>query len=181
MRITIASFAVLFLIAGFGFAQTPGYKTEVFGLTGIAEVHDDESSLGKGINLGGGIGLRLSPRFGINFEGYYSESSRNLPDVGRIESNATTLAADLHVYFPVGKVEPYVLVGTGLTHFNRKGNFIDTSFRSTDNGYTLQWGGGARIFVTPQLSVRPEFKWVSSSNISFVNQLRGTVSIGYHW
>ncbi len=181
MKITIAGVAVLLLVANFSFAQIPDYKTEVFGVVGGAAIHDDETYLGSGLNLGGGVGFRLSRRFGLNVEGYYNNSSRSFPDSGRLESNATTLAADLHIYFPIRKVEPYVLVGTGLTRFHQTGNFIDANFNSTDSGYTLQWGGGARIFVTPQLSVRPEFKWVSSSNISFVNQLRGTVSIGYHW
>ncbi|MCI0415749.1 porin family protein [bacterium] len=181
MRFTIAAFAVLVLFAGFGFAQAPDYKTEVFGLAGIAGIHDDESYLGTGINFGGGLGLRLSRRFGFNIEGYYADSTRNFSSGVHIESNATTLAVDFHVYFPTGKVEPYVLVGTGLTRFNQTGSFIDPEFRSTDTGYTLQWGGGARIFLAPHVSIRPEFKWVSSSNISFVNQLRGTVSVGYHW
>jgi opacity protein-like surface antigen len=181
MKITIATFAILFCLASLSFAQTPDYKTEVFGLIGGAGIHDDETFLGAGMNLGAGIGFRLSRRFGLSLEGYYAQSSRQFPDSGHLESNATTVAADLHIYFPIRKVEPYLLVGTGLTRFNRTGNFIDTSFRSTDTGYTLQFGGGARIFVTPQLSVRPEFKWVSSDNISFVNQLRGTISVGYHW
>ena len=180
MGITIAAITVLLLIANFSFAQTPEYKTEVFGIVGGAAIHDDETYLGSGLNLGGGVGFRLSRRFGLNVEAYYNNSSRNFPDA-RLESNATTLAADLHIYFPIRKVEPYVLVGTGLTRFHQSGNFIDADFESTDSGYTLQWGGGARIFVTRQLSVGPEFKWVSSSGISFANQLRGTVSIGYHW
>lgn len=180
MKITIATFVVLFSLVATGFAQTPDYKTEVFGIAGLAGVYDDESYLGSGINFGGGLGLRLSRRFGLNFEGYYVDTSRDFSSGVRFESNATTFAADLHIYFPAGKVEPYVLVGTGLTHFNQANFSPDSTFRSEENGYTLQAGGGTRIFVTPRLSVRPEFKWVTS-NFSLFNQFRGTVSIGYHW
>jgi len=180
MRTTIAAFLVLILFASFGFAQTPEYKTEVFGLVGLAGVHDDESYLGKGINFGGGVGFRPSRRFGLNFEGYYVDTSRNFPSGVLFESTATTLAADLHVYFPTGKVEPYLLVGTGLTNFNQTNIFELEKFLSEETGYTLQFGGGTRIFVTPRVSIRPEFKWVVSK-FSFFYQFLGTVSIGYHW
>ena len=40
----------------------------MFGAIGIGKTHDDEGSLGSGLNAGGGFGYRLSRRFAVEAE-----------------------------------------------------------------------------------------------------------------
>ena len=63
-------FVVLgWLTAGIGSVSGQEFlKREVFGNIGVGKTYDDEGSLGKGINGGGGIGYRLTDRFGVEAE-----------------------------------------------------------------------------------------------------------------
>jgi len=172
---------VLFFMLSFCMAADFDYKAEVFGEIGVSQIHDDESSLGTGFDFGGGIGFRPKSRIGVEFEIDYLSFSRDFPSGVRFEGNTTNFGGNLQFYFAHGSVEPYVFAGAGITHFDQTNTFPDSEiFESTQDSFAFPFGGGIRFFMSPRLSLRPEFRW-SWNGISFMNQIRGSVSVGYHW
>ena len=53
----------------------------------------------------------------------------------------------------------------------------------TSDGSDLAWGGGAgvKIFLRPQLSLRPQFRLVLSEKTGVMGQATGSVAVGLHW
>jgi opacity protein-like surface antigen len=157
------------------------YKVELFGSVGVSGIHDDESYLGSGMNFAGGVDFRLSHRMGLELEVDHARFSRDFASGVRFEGNATVYGGNLQFYFPRSNFEPYLFGGAAVTHFDQTGTFPEGDvFESTQDTFTIQFGGGVRFFIMQRISLRPEFRW-SWNEISFVNQLRGSLAIGYSW
>jgi hypothetical protein len=58
---------------------------------------------------------------------------------------------------------------------------VATTFASEANDFA--WGGGAgvKIFVTPRLTVRPQFRMVFSEATGVMGLAASSVAVGYHW
>ena len=177
MRAIILMVCSLFL-CGIPILSASG--TEVYGLIGFTNVHDDESSLGSGFDIGGGIGFRATDRIGISFEIDHVDASRDFSSGVRFEADVTNFGGNVQYFFPGDHLEPYVFAGAGITHFKASSIFPDEFFDSSENAFTFNFGGGLHVSMNDRLSLRPEIRW-SWNKISFVNQIRGSVAVGYTW
>ena len=48
---------------------------------------------------------------------------------------------------------------------------------------SFAWGGGAgvKVFLKPQISLRPQFRFVFSEKTGVMGQATGSVAVGFHW
>src|SRR5215211_3225360 len=91
------------------FAQDFTPKGEVFGNVGAGKAYDDEGGIGNGLDFGGGIGYRITPKFGV--EGYVN-SIRHKREFGNgvvFEGTGTFVSANAIYHFSTAKVQPYVI------------------------------------------------------------------------
>jgi opacity protein-like surface antigen len=162
----------------------PEHKGEIFGVIGVSGIHDDESYLGSGFDYGVGVGLRASRRLGFEFEVDRTSFSRDFSSGLSFEGSEIVYAGNVQLYFPLTNTEPYIFGGAGVAHFEQTNRFpFDGSTEVsefTDDLFTFQFGGGVIFYVSPRISLRPEFRW-TWNDISFINQIRGSVAVGYHW
>jgi hypothetical protein len=173
-----------------GLVQAQEYqnRSEVFGSIGYSSVSDDEGSLGGGISGGGGAGLRLTPRFGIEF------------DVNTLRNRRTTSGNSLEfvghgflasgsglLYLRRGRVQPYLAFGVGVLHYTSDNRFSDAPRVSrSGTGVAANAGLGTLFFVTPHVSLRPDLRMIAGSAgstqvIEGPVMLRTSFGLGYHW
>ena len=164
-------FGIVFCFAADLAAQNP-YRMEIFGSLGVAQyalIPVFGSGGTSGINVGGGGGVRPfstdHPAFrslGVEFESNITRTSTRFGS-----QTQGYFTGNLVLNFPARRVEPYFLIGAGISH---------------DEGIThraADLGGGVRIFLNPHISLRPEFRAMVTEYLG--NIARGSVAIGYHW
>jgi opacity protein-like surface antigen len=155
-------------------------RVDVFGLVGVGATYDDEGSLGKGIAAAGGIGYRLTRRFGVEGEVNAFQSKR---DFGQIvppfQHSGAHVMANALVHFGPQRSQFYLLGGVGLVHVKNK-----TSDRS-DDAFNLGFGFGFKFLARERVYIRPDFRIFSGSTNraaeSPFSMLRVAIGAGYLW
>jgi hypothetical protein len=169
-------------------AQESQYRSEVFGSIGYAIVADDEGSLGGGISGGGGAGLRLTPRFGVEFD-FDTLRNRRTTSGGSLEfaGHGYVASGSGVLYFRRGRVQPYLTLGVGVLHYTSENRFFATpAVKHSGTGAAAIAGLGALFFVSPHVSMRPDLRLIAGSagGIQVIEgpvMLRISFGLGYHW
>jgi hypothetical protein len=104
---------------------------------------------------------------------------------GPLEGTATTIRGSVVYHFSEGRKQVFVMASAGLlrsetTHTYPLGGTV-TTVRSEDNGFAWGGGGGVRLFLTPRLSLRPQFRLVFSEATGIMGLAAASIGIGYHW
>ena len=173
---------------GLAQAQKHQYRSEVFGSIGYSSVSDDEGSLGGGVSGGGGVGLRLTPRFGIEFD-FDTLRNRRTTSGGSLEfaGHGFLASGSGLLYFHRGRVQPYLALGAGVLHYTSENRFSGTTaVKRSGTGPAANVGLGALLFVTPHVSLRPDLRMIAGSAggtqvIEGPVMFRMSFGLGYHW
>jgi hypothetical protein len=160
-------------IAPVAAAESP-YRYEVFGSIGAAHYLDLNvlgfgPNRGSSLNYGGGFGVRpfsvnrarILRMLGGEFEANGTRSS-----VNNVTSTQGYFTGNVLFHASIGDVEPYLLIGGG---FSRAGE----SHRAGNAGV------GAKVFLSPRVSLRPEFRAFFTEYLG--NFGRTSIAVGYHW
>ena len=149
-------------------ADNNDYRIEVFGSVGASEYIVIWGPPARGINLGGGIGVRpFSQERSWILRGLGGEFEMN---VTRGISNRIVQSyylGNLLYHLPLSSAEPYILIGIGGSH---------------EAGLTRQAadvGLGVKVFTKSRLSLRPEIRIFGAEYLG--SFLRTSVGIGYRW
>jgi hypothetical protein len=187
-----------------GLAQGEPYKGEVFGNVGYNLLGDDEGSRGDGVSFGGGIGYRFSRRWGLVFEASRNGHHRETSEF-EMDGYAALVGGALQYHLLAeSKAQPYLRFG--LSYARYEGRFVwkpvtpppgfpaqPGSISSTSQNFLgPDLGVGVKVFVTPSVSIRPEFRLAALSGLRDYNPFRDviepplfstgfSVGIGYHW
>jgi opacity protein-like surface antigen len=184
-----------------GAAQDYAYRTEVFGSLGWGHFADSEGSLGNGANFGGGVGIRLSRRLGLEFDLSQARHARETSGGGlRFEGTGTYFTGNLIYRFSQSRLQPYLFFGAGVMHYDgsiRSREFLDpfdpSIFRDTitegsGNGFAWNVGFGLKTFLTRNLSLRPEVRFFAGRPPFGpgipeppLMVARASLALGYHW
>jgi opacity protein-like surface antigen len=176
------------LIAPAVLAQNYDSRGEVFGSLGGGKIYDDEGSLGKGLDIGGGVGFRITPKVGVEGQVNRIDYERNFFSGVRFAGTAVFTTANLLYHFSTAKVQPYVVGGVGFVHHENRSRFPEADFlpKRTANGFATNFGAGLKIFLNKKLSLRPEFRVflgdTAGSGVEPPFSLgRASVALSYHW
>jgi Outer membrane protein beta-barrel domain len=160
-------------------------RAEVFAGAGACRVGGDEGSLGRGACVVAGVGFRFAGRASVEVDLMRAQHERNIAG-GPLEGTATGVFGDVVYYFAEGRTQPFVMGSAGLlssrtTHTYSPSRGQTITFRSEENN--VAWGGGAgvKIFLIPQLSLRPQFRIVFSEATGVMGLTAASVAVGYHW
>jgi opacity protein-like surface antigen len=153
----------------------------VFGVTGGAQIWDDEGNIGFGIPLGGGVGFKSPQGWGIEAIVETQQAKRDFSSGVSFDSRFTAARVRLLKYFGTGAAQPYAGGGLGVAHITSSRSEppgFGGVFSSSETSGMLSGFGGVRIPAGDRWFVRPEFE-VSK----FGEHLRmgGNVSIGMSW
>ena len=177
-------------------------KPAVFGAVGVANLYRAEDrSFGTELNVGGGVGIEWG-RLGLDVDAHRTRLTPltfqcglvSVPCVGSAREGfeeATMLSGNISYFFGRSRVRPYLTGSVGvlwtegvnsLTVVTSTGAAL-SEFRQRDTGLALGVGFGVDVPLTPQLSLRPEFRTYSSTAMSRVNLglHRGTIGVRYRW
>ena len=176
-------------------------RPAVFGAVGVANVYRTEDrSFGTELNVGGGVGIEWG-RVGLDVDGHRTRLTPvtfqcgvvGVPCVGHARTGfeeATMLSGNVRYFFG-SRVHPYVMGSVGVLWTEGvnsltlvRGTVATLSeFRERDTGLAIGAGFGVDLPLTPQLSLRPEFRTYSSTAMSRVNLglHRGTIGLRYRW
>jgi len=101
---------------------------------------------GIGVDVWGGY--RFLPNFAAEAQVEYLDRF----DTGPLEASALTFTANLKGYALTGRLQPYALVGIGLTRAEAKISSPFLSASASDTGFSARFGGGADFFLTERSS-----------------------------
>jgi opacity protein-like surface antigen len=155
-------------------------RVDVFGLVGVGATYDDEGSLGKGVSGAGGIGYRLTKRFGVEGEVNAFQSKREFGSiVPPFQHSGAHVMGNALLHFGPQRAPFYLLGGVGLAHVKNK-----TTDRS-DDAFNLGFGFGFKFYATDRVYIRPDFRiFAGSTNQaaeSPFSMLRVAIGVGYSW
>jgi hypothetical protein len=174
-------------------AQDPANRSEVFGGFGWAGMENSSGFLSptvqaSGPHFVGGIGYRLYSWLGAEGSGNLIHYSETISDGSSIEGTVFSLSGNAVFHFLREMAQPYLLLGLGLLHFNGtrvRDNPLSGQVTISDNSEfdgSLNLGLGAKIFLKPRISLRPELRVFTNGKIfSGTNVLGGSIAVGYHW
>ena len=179
---------VLILVPAFASAQS----LEVFGLSGVVQVWDDEGNIGTGVPIGGGVGFKSPHGWGVEVLAEAQKATRDFDSGVNFDSTVTGARARIIKYFGSGSTQSYAGGGLGVTRIKSTRSepagctlvnnvFTCTrrdAFQSESTAGTLSGFAGVRIPVGNVLFVRPEFE-VSKSGEHL--RMGGIVGIGAAW
>jgi opacity protein-like surface antigen len=155
-------------------------RVDVFGLIGVGATYDDEGSLGRGVSGAGGIGYRLTKRFGVEGEINAFQSKRDFGQpVPPFQHSGAHVMANALAHFGPSRAQFYLLGGVGLLHVKNK------STDRSDNGFNVGFGAGFKFFATDHIYIRPDVRIFGGSTSQAVespfSMLRIAVGVGYSW
>lgn len=165
---------------------------DVFAMTGVVQVWDDEGNIGAGMPIGGGIGFKSPHGWGLEALAETQKAERNFDSGVRFDSTVTAARGRIMKYFGSGRTQPYAGGGLGVTRVKstresptdctRVNNVFTCAgrdiFRSESTKGTLSGFAGVRIAAGDVLFVRPEFEL---SRAGEHMRMGGTVAIGASW
>jgi hypothetical protein len=73
------------------------------------------------------------------------------------------------------------LLNSKTTHTYSPSGGQAQTFKSEDSNFAWGGGVGAKIFLKPQLSLRPQFRIVFSEATGVMGLTATSVAVGYHW
>ena len=173
-------------------ALASAQSVELFAITGVVQLWDDEGSLGIGVPIGGGIGFQLPHGWGIEVLAETQKATRTFDSDVRFDSTVTAARARFIKYFGQGRARRYAGGGLGATRVESTRDFPSgcqlvnnvftcTSrdiFESTSTDGTFSGFAGVRIAAGSRMFVRPEFEWSSAGEHM---RIGGTVAVGASW
>ena len=169
--------AAIILTPGFASAQT----IEVFGITGGAQVWDDEGNIGFGVPFGGGIGFRMPGGWGVEGLVEGQKAERNFTSGVRFDSTLTSGRGRILKYFGTGRTQFYTGAGLGISRIastRTEPVGFGGVFSRTVNSGSVSGFAGLRIPAGTRLFVRPEFE---ISRAGEHVRIGGNVAIGLGW
>jgi opacity protein-like surface antigen len=174
---------LLVLLAGLVLAPAIvcAQSIEVFGVTGGAQIWDDESNIGFGVPLGGGIGFRSPDKWGIEALVETQQVKRDFSSGVSFDSTLTAGRVRLLKYFGDGRTQPYAGGGVGVARIESTRTEppgFGGIFTSSHTSAMLSGFAGVRIPAGERLFVRPEFEL---SKFGEHLRIGGNVSIGLAW
>ena len=177
-------------------------RPAVFGDLGVANVYRAEDrSFGTELNVGGGVGIEWR-RLGLDVDGHRTRLTPltfqcgvvGVSCVGEAREGfekATMLSGNIRYFFGGSRVRPYLMGSVGVLWTEGVNSLTVvhgtvatlSEFRDRDTGLAVGVGVGVDVPLTPQLSLRPEFRTYSSTAMSRVNLglHRGTIGLRYRW
>ena len=182
------------------------YQGEVFASIGWGRLWHGDDSLGGGLDLGGGFGLRpFSGRLqGLGFELQFSRLHHEAQHTAThsTSGNALTVTGNILYHFGSSRVQPYVAGGIGALRADHvregysewyTGDPDDPdswtyhveywSYRVKGTKMAIKIGGGLKAAITPRMSIRPELCILDTTIGRGYNwsSLKLFVALSYHW
>ena len=184
-------------------AQDYEYKGEVYGNAGVGGMLDDETNLGKGLVVGGGLGYRFHRRWGVSFDVSRNAHHRDLGAL-KADGHAVLVGGSVQFFFrPETNVQPYLRFGANYARYHGTFTFKPStppfgtpvpgsSETGSQNFFGPDVGFGVRFFATKKISIRPEVRFAAHSGLRDYDFARDilepglwvgafTVGVGYHW
>jgi hypothetical protein len=190
----VAAIAALLLVPTLAAAQGPQSEAgaELFGVLAAGWLTDDEGSLGRGLDIGGGGAYRWRGPMAAEVQLGRLSTERRFESGVEFDARLLQLSGRLLYHFSAGRTEPYVGGALGLTRFERTSVFPvqvpgpdgrpvrlgSEAFRRNGNEFT--WGGvaGLRVPAGRRVQVRPEIAVLITRPSNFVAVSAG-VKIGW--
>ena len=186
------------------YAQDYRYKGEFYGNVGGNLMNDDETNLGKGLVVGGGIGYRFHRRWGVSFDVARNAHHRDFGTNLLADGHAVLVGGSAQFFFrPETNAQPYLRLGVNYARY--RGTYTVKAFTppfgqpvpgsiktGAQNFFGPDFGFGVRFFATKRLSIRPEVRFAAHSGTHEYNYARDilepglwigsfTIGAGYHW
>lgn len=166
------------------------YRGEILGSSGWSALYHGKHREFSGLNAAAGAGVRpFSGAFaGLGFEGRFAYLRSNV----ETSSDVLILSGSILYHFSRSKVQPYVFAGLGLLRGERTvivqigsgPDFLEEE-RYQDNWdkIGLEFGGGLKVALTPNLALRPEFRLLDTTPGEGYNLGVPQMNLGvsYHW
>lgn len=154
---------------------------EVFAITGVFQLWDDEGNIGAGVPVGAGIGFKSPHGWGVEVLAETQKATRNFDSGVSFDSTVTAGRARIIKYFGSGRTQPYAGGGAGVMRIKSTRTeppSFGGVFRSASTSGVLSGFAGVRIPVGNVIFVRPEFE-ISKAGEHI--RLGGMVAVGGAW
>jgi Outer membrane protein beta-barrel domain len=186
MKPTRLPLAVSFAVMAYAVpvAGQDRHRAEVFAGGGVSRMGGDEGSLGSGPSVVAGFGYRVTSRLALEIDLTRAQHDRNIAG-GPLEGTATGVFGNLLYHFGEGRTQVFVagsvgMLNSDITHTYPAAGGTQT-ITSDENDFAWGGGGGVKVFLTPHVSLRPQFRIVFSEQTGVMGQATASVAVGFHW
>jgi hypothetical protein len=178
-RLIIVFVGILGLLpAKASWAQSqPDSRLELSGGAGWGSLWDDETLLGRGVPVVGGVGWLIADRVRLSSEVDWLAHSRDAGYLAAEGDEVSVLGRATYLFgAPESRVRP--LAGAGVGFMRSTGRFTTRSTVPGANGFPMpgpsvetpwtatrgvfELHAGVRIALHPRAAIRPEFRWGGS-------------------
>lgn len=189
-KVVLAGFCLLLLLPVLSVAESEQdynyapylHRWAVFG--GIGTGSWGVSDPTAGLMPTAGFLYRPFPRAGFEVSVRHLSSVEEFRSEEFYEENSKkgqTITGSAHYYFSEDRYQPYVLLGGGLTTVHHKSVYSSSdyqdSFDVNESSFVIEAGAGADIFLTHNLSFRPDARLL----IGWNGSIQGSLNLCYHW
>ena len=157
---------------------------EIFAGAGVSRMGGDEGSLGSGPSVVSGFGYRITRRLSVEVDLTRAEHERNIAG-GPLEGTGMGAFGDLVYHFGEGRTQVFAVGSLGVLNSDVTQTYpiAGGTQTFTRDKSSFAWGGGAgvKVFLKPQISLRPQFRLIFSEETGVMGQATGSVAVGFHW
>ena len=191
-------------LGGVGNAVAADFAPEIFGSVGIAHpFRIEDRDFGMKPSVGGGVGVRIGSRLGVEGE-FHQVLGLELepvvcgvvipPCVGSAREGLRSLriaGVNVLYFFGRSRAQFYLTGGAGALFSREMNSIVEagpteariSEFEESETGFAWNVGAGARIPIAASLALRPEIRIYDATAGSRGNLglLRASVSLAYYW
>lgn len=170
----------------------PGYdgqKGQVFGTIGLSVLNDARHFTENLTNVSFGFGIAFRKSSHLGFRGdinYFSDSRDHI--AYPYDISLWDFGGDLIYYFADSNSQPYTFGGLRVLNYHQVSDApsLPGEFETSVNSLGIDFGIGIQSFLSSNISIRPEFRFVYDMDLDEHNDahsyfLNFTAAIAYHW
>ena len=138
------------------------------------------------VEVPGGLDVRVGYRFHPRFAGevqlqWLPKADIELADVKALKLETLTLTGNAKGYILTGRIQPFLLVGAGLMHFDRK-DTVGLGLSGDGEGFAARFGGGVDIYVDPSIVVALDVSYVvPTGDVDGLDHVSFSLGLQYHF
>ena len=147
----------LFLIVSVAVNAQAGQVAEAFTVSPLIGYHvfEGDQNTADDYSFGLAVGYNVSQRWGVEFDARYTQTQVVLPGLDDSDLDVWSFGLNALYHFnPKGQFVPYFLVGMG-------GMTFDAEDFHYDEDFMLNWGLGAKIFLSKSVALRLDARHIA--------------------
>ena len=128
------------------------------------------------------VGYRFHPRLAGEVQlQWFPKTDIEFADVKALKLETLTLTGNLKGYLLTGRIQPFLLVGAGLMHFDAK-DALGLGLRAKGEGFAARFGGGVDVYLNRNFLLALDTSYVlPTGDVDGLDQVSFSLGLQYRF